>query len=140
MTTALLTGSPFRPGKRSGTDRALLINPETTVTISMKQMTAPELRDRLQAVDSKPCLLDVREAQEYAYCRIEGSLHIPMNDIPARLGELDPDRETVVVCHHGMRSAGVANYLIRQGFRDVANLTGGVEAWAVQVEPDMPRY
>jgi rhodanese-related sulfurtransferase len=82
----------------------------------------------------------VREPQEYAYCRIEGSLHIPMNDIPARLGELDPAREIIVICHHGMRSQSVADYLIRQNFGNVANLRGGIDAWATQADPNMPRY
>ncbi len=106
----------------------------------MKQITAPELHAQLQAADPKPLLLDVREPREYEYCHIEDSLHIPMNDVPARIGELDPARETVVICHHGMRSASVANYLIRQDFQNVINLSGGIDAWASQVEPDMPRY
>jgi rhodanese-related sulfurtransferase len=106
----------------------------------MKQISPLELRSRLDSADAKPVLLDVREPVEYRHCRIEGSLHIPMNDVPARIGELDPQRETVVICHHGMRSASVANYLIRQGFQNVFNLSGGVDAWAIQVAPDMPRY
>jgi rhodanese-related sulfurtransferase len=106
----------------------------------MEQITPTQLRDRLQASDAKPLLLDVREPQEYAHCRIDGSLHIPMNDVPARLAELDPARETVVICHHGMRSRMVGDYLIRQGFRRVINLQGGIDAWALQVEPDLPRY
>lgn len=106
----------------------------------MQQISAPELHARLQNPDARPLLLDVRERQEFAHCHIEGSLHIPMNDVPARIGELDPGRQTVVICHHGMRSASVANYLIRQNFADVINLSGGVEAWAKLVDPDMPRY
>lgn len=106
----------------------------------MKQITAPELHAYLETADPKPILLDVREIQEFAYCHIEGSLHIPMNDIPARIGELDPEREIVCICHHGMRSASVAGYLIRQNFRNVLNLSGGIDAWAVRVDPEMPRY
>jgi rhodanese-related sulfurtransferase len=106
----------------------------------MRQISPSELKNRLAASEPKPLLLDVREPQEYAYCRIEGSLHIPMNEVPARIGELDPDREVVVICHHGVRSANVAAYLIRQDFRNVINLSGGIDAWAVQVDPTMPRY
>lgn len=106
----------------------------------MKQLTAPELHAHLQSTGLKPLLLDVREPQEFAYCHIEGSLHIPMNDVPARIGELDPEREIVCICHHGMRSASVAGFLERQGFRNVVNLSGGIDAWAVRVDPEMPRY
>lgn len=106
----------------------------------MKQLTALELRDRLNQPDGHPVLLDVREPNEYAICHLEGSLHIPMNDIPRRLGELDPDRETVVICHHGVRSANVAGYLLRNDFQNVINLSGGIDAWAVRVDPHMPRY
>lgn len=105
----------------------------------MKQITAPELRARLNAAPA-PVLLDVRELREYEYCHIDGSLHIPMNDIPARINELDPAAEIVVICHHGMRSASVAHYLVRQNFQNISNLVGGVDAWASQVAPDMPRY
>jgi rhodanese-related sulfurtransferase len=106
----------------------------------MKQITAPDLHAYLETADPKPILLDVREPREFEYCHIAGSLHMPMNDVPARIGELTPEREIVCICHHGMRSASVAGFLERQGFRNVVNLTGGVDAWAVQVEPDMPRY
>jgi rhodanese-related sulfurtransferase len=106
----------------------------------MRHISPTELKAYLETADPKPVLLDVREPQEYAYCHIEGSLHIPMNSIPARIGELDPVREIVVICHHGMRSHSAATYLDRQNFRDVVNLRGGVEAWATQVDPDMPRY
>lgn len=107
----------------------------------MRILSPTELKNQLDgAAGLQPLLLDVREAPEVAYCRIQGSLHIPMNEVPARLGELDPERETVVICHHGMRSASVAGYLIRQGFRNVANLAGGIDGWAAQVDPDMPRY
>lgn len=106
----------------------------------MRQIAPVELRDQLETANPKPLLLDVREPQEFAYCRITGSLNIPMNEVPARLGELDPDREIVVICHHGIRSANVAAYLLGQNFAKVSNLSGGIDAWAVQVEPGMPRY
>lgn len=87
-----------------------------------------------------PVLLDVREPHEYAHCRIEGSTHIPMAMVPLRFEELDPAAQTVVICHHGMRSMQVAMFLEQRGFSNVINLAGGVAAWARQVDPDMPQY
>jgi rhodanese-related sulfurtransferase len=107
----------------------------------MQQMTPTELAAWLSDDErDSPVLLDVREPQEFAICRIEGSLHIPMNTVPARLAELDSEREMVVICHHGMRSMQVAMFLQRQGFSKVLNLAGGVAAWAAEVDPAMPRY
>ena len=85
-------------------------------------------------------VLDVREPQEIEIAPFPGAAHIPMGDIPSRLTELDPDRETVVVCHHGVRSAQVAMYLARMGFEHVLNLTGGIDAWSLEVDPAIPRY
>lgn len=106
---------------------------------AMRQITVIELNQRLQQGDS-PLLLDVREPHEFSYCRIEGSINLPMNQVPGRLAELDSQREIVTICHHGMRSAQVANFLIGKGFADVANLSGGVAAWAGLVDPSMPTY
>jgi len=85
-------------------------------------------------------ILDVREPFEIALAPFPGATHIPMGDIPARLTELDPDRETVVVCHHGVRSAQVAMYLAQQGFERVLNLSGGIDAWSEDADPTTPRY
>ena len=63
-----------------------------------------------------------------------------MGDIPSRLTELDPDRETIVVCHHGVRSAQVAMYLSRMGFERTVNLVGGIDAWSEEADPETPRY
>ncbi len=107
----------------------------------MRQITATQLHTQLTAdSDAPPVLLDVREPHEFAYCHIEGSLNLPMNTIPARLAELDPDATLITICHHGMRSAAVADFLIGRGFVNVINLTGGIHAWALEVDPDMPRY
>lgn len=73
-------------------------------------------------------LLDCREPWEWRQAHIPGSLHIPMNETPFRLGELDKNREIVVVCAHGNRSYGVAGYLIQHGFR-ASSLRGGIVAW-----------
>ncbi len=85
-------------------------------------------------------ILDVREPFEIALAPFPGATHIPMGDIPSRLTELDPDRETVVVCHHGVRSAQVAVYLAQMGFERVLNLAGGIDAWSEDADPSTPRY
>jgi rhodanese-related sulfurtransferase len=85
-------------------------------------------------------VLDVREPFEIAIAPFPRASHIAMGEIPARLAELDPDRETVVVCHHGVRSAQVATYLARAGFERVLNLTGGIDAWSLDADPSTPRY
>ncbi|HVM98029.1 MAG TPA: rhodanese-like domain-containing protein [Candidatus Acidoferrales bacterium] len=87
-----------------------------------------------------PILLDVREPEEVELVHITGSLHIPMGEIPGRLHELDPDADIVVYCHHGIRSADVVAFLKRHEFGSVANLSGGIEAWSLQVDRSLPRY
>jgi rhodanese-related sulfurtransferase len=107
----------------------------------MQHITAPELAARLAAEGEKgPLLLDVRENWEFATCQIPGSVQIPMALVPIRISELDDDREIVCICHHGARSMQVAAFLERNGFTDVTNLTGGIHAWAVQVDGAMPTY
>ena len=106
----------------------------------MLEITARELHEYLAITDPPPLLLDVREPQEFVICHIAGSHHIPMNQVPQALDQLDPERETIVICHHGMRSARVANYLEQVGFDKVLNLAGGIHAWACEVDSDMPTY
>ena len=106
----------------------------------MRRLTASEVRDHLQNADPEPLILDVREPWEYAVCRIEGAELIPMRQIPAAVDKLDPGRETVVVCHHGIRSYSVCRFLEQAGFSHVVNLEGGMAAWAREVDPTMPTY
>lgn len=98
------------------------------------------LREWFEQKSERLVVLDVREAHELAICSLPGSLHIPMAQIPGRLDELDKDAEIVVMCHHGMRSLQVANYLTRAGYLKVYNLTGGIHAWANVIEPTMAKY
>ena len=105
----------------------------------MRQLRPTELVMHLQA-GRTPVLLDVREPWEWNVCRLPGAILIPMRDLPARVAELDKDAETVVICHHGVRSYHAARYLETVGFGDVINLSGGVAAWADEVDPAMPRY
>ena len=85
-------------------------------------------------------IIDVREPWEYELCHIEGTLHIPLGQIPARLAELASDRPLIVLCHHGMRSLQVAHYLLSQGYQDVTNLSGGIDAWARDIDPALALY
>ena len=85
-------------------------------------------------------LLDVREPWEHELCHIAGDLHIPMGQIPERLADIPQHRPLIVVCHHGMRSYQVAEFLLARGFADVANLDGGIDAWARAVDPALARY
>ncbi|MBP1207456.1 rhodanese-related sulfurtransferase [Duganella sp. 1411] len=107
----------------------------------MQHITAPELAAWLaDEARPKPVLLDVRENWEFETCRIDGAVQIPMNTIPARIDDLDEDAEIVCICHHGARSLQVAAFLERNGFGKTVNLTGGIHAWALQVDPAMAKY
>lgn len=96
------------------------------------------------ALQSKPgtalTLLDVREPWEYERVHLPNSLHIPMDDLRERLDELHPEQTYVVVCHHGNRSLQVTAFLQTRGFLNVMNLAGGIDAWAANLEPLLPRY
>jgi len=105
----------------------------------MRQLRPAELAAYLQAGHA-PVLLDVREPWEWNLCHLPGAILIPMHELPARLQELDKDAETVLICHHGVRSFHAARYLETLGFGNVVNLSGGVAAWADEVDPAMPRY
>lgn len=85
-------------------------------------------------------LLDVREPFELQAASLPDALHIPMRQIPARAGELDPDADIAVLCHHGGRSEQVARFLAARGFRKVHNVTGGIDAYSQRVDPRVPRY
>ena len=107
----------------------------------MTQITPQLLQQWLSDRARKPpVLLDVREPWEYQTCRIEGSMLTPMRTIPAKVQELDRASDTVLICHHGTRSYQVGLFLERYGFSNLYNLQGGVNAWADQVEPTMPKY
>jgi len=105
----------------------------------MRQFRPAELAAHLQAGHT-PVLLDVREPWEWDLCHLPGAILIPMGELPAQLAKLDKQAETVVICHHGVRSFHAARYLETTGFNDVVNLSGGVAAWADEVDPAMPRY
>lgn len=107
----------------------------------MQQISAEALHQWLNDENrEKPLLLDVREPWEFERCHIAGAELVPMREIPARAAALDADRQTVVICHHGIRSAQVGMFLENNGFANIINLQGGVAAWAERVDPSMARY
>lgn len=87
-------------------------------------------------------LLDCRTPEEHATVRIAGALLIPMQELPARLAEVEAwrDRPVIVHCHHGVRSLRVAHWLRERGFSGARSMRGGIEAWSLEVDPSIPRY
>ena len=87
-----------------------------------------------------PLLVDVREVDEHRVMRVPGSTLLPMSEIPQRFAELPSDRPLLLLCAAGRRSMAVAEFLARNGYRDLANVEGGIAAWAEQVDPSVPKY
>lgn len=106
----------------------------------VEELAVEEVARRLRTRPDRLLLLDVREPYERDLAVIEPSLHIPMGEVPHRAAEIPRDREIVVYCHSGARSAMVAGYLKSRGFPSVANLAGGIDAWSVRVDPKVLRY
>jgi len=104
-----------------------------------QQMGPVEVKERIDRGDGW-VLLDVRTPQEVAICALEGAVHIPLQDLPRRIGELDSESTIVAYCHTGVRSARAQGFLRNHGFPRVVNLRGGIEAWSLEVDPAMPRY
>lgn len=107
----------------------------------MENISAEMLKEWLDdPARPHPLLLDVREPWEFEICHIEGARLMPMQSVPYQANELQPDAEIVVICHHGVRSRHVGVFLERNGFTRIYNLSGGVDAWANQVDHSMPLY
>ena len=104
----------------------------------MRKFSAIELHEYLK--HNQPLLLDVREQWEFDYCKIEGSILIPMGELPANLSRLDADTDIIMICHHGIRSRQMGYYMEQAGFKNITNLEGGVEQWAEDVDKTMKRY
>lgn len=105
----------------------------------MRHLSASGLATLLKE-GKQPVLLDVREAWEVRLAPFPGATWIPMGQIADRLPELNRMAETVVICHHGVRSWRVAKLLENSGFTDIINLTGGIDAWTKEVDPTLPLY
>ena len=105
----------------------------------IREMTPTEFKARADAGEDL-LLLDVREDWELGIARLDHAVHMPMGQVPDRLAELECDREIVVACRSGGRSAQVARFLVQQGFTRVWNLAGGVLAWSEEVDPSITPY
>jgi len=106
----------------------------------VRSLSVSQLKARLEADSDAPLVLDVREPWEVAVCRIEPAAFMPMREIAARYTELDGGREIAVLCHHGVRSRFVTSFLEKQGFDRVYNVDGGIDAWAREIDAEMPTY
>ena len=106
----------------------------------IEEISATELKRRMDAGDDIQ-LIDVRQPDENAFARIEGSRLIPLGDVIKRMGEIDDTRETVIHCKMGMRSAKAIEMLTQAGFTgELKNLRGGITAWSNEVDPKVPKY
>ena len=111
----------------------------------MQELSAQQLQTYLEEClldteKQQPLLLDVRQPWEFDVCKIDNSILVPMSQIPGGIDSLDTDRETVVICHHGIRSRSVGQYLEKAGFKNIINLSGGVAQWAKTVDNQMSTY
>ena len=108
------------------------------------QVRPSELSTWIQSHGADAVVLDVREPAEVRAASVKPDgfelVHIPMNEIPGRLGQLDPGRAVACLCHHGARSMRVAMFLQANGFDTVANIAGGIDAWSAELDPSVPRY
>jgi rhodanese-related sulfurtransferase len=111
---------------------------------NLLEITVEALAQRIAEADTPLQLIDVREPQEIAIAALPGFQVFPLSQSAAWMGtlptQLDPHGETYVMCHHGMRSAQMCQWLVQQGFTNVKNITGGIDAYALIVDPSVPRY
>ena len=106
----------------------------------MEYEITPKDVKRLSEAGEAFTFLDCREPWEYQTAHIEGTKHIPIPDLPARIQELDPDEHIVVICHHGVRSMNVTAWLRQQGFEKAQSMSGGIDRWSKVVDPKVPTY
>ena len=106
----------------------------------MRELTSCECKAYLEQATDQPLLLDVREPWEYQIVNLENSRLIPMRSIPQQAKTLDPEQETIVICHHGIRSRQVARFLEGIGFTNLINLRGGMYAWARDTDTQLATY
>ncbi|WP_085621029.1 rhodanese-like domain-containing protein [Thalassospira alkalitolerans] len=105
----------------------------------VRDLRCSELSASLEAADPI-ALVDVREDWEVEICAIDGAHHIPLGDLMGRVGELDPESPVALLCHHGVRSRHAAIMLEDRGFKHVFNVAGGIDVWALEIDPEMIRY
>jgi rhodanese-related sulfurtransferase len=107
--------------------------------MEFKTITPSRLSERMRG-EEPPLVIDVREPEEYELARVEGTRLLPLSLFNEWAPSLDRERETVFMCHHGIRSAQVCAFLSRQGFEKIHNLAGGIDRWSADVDPAVPRY
>ena len=100
-------------------------------------MKVHQLKIELETAET--IILDIREDEEISICSIKGSIHIPMNEIPKKLNLISDKKKIAVICHTGVRSSYVTTYLKEKGF-NAHNVEGGINKWALDIEPTMKRY
>jgi adenylyltransferase/sulfurtransferase len=106
----------------------------------IEEITPKELKERMDAGENVQ-LIDVRQPEEYAFAKIEGSKLIPLGELPSRVSELDPTREVIFQCKSGVRSARAVEFVQQTGYHGTAkNLRGGITAWSNEVDPKVPKY
>jgi adenylyltransferase/sulfurtransferase len=137
--TQLIDYEEFCGLKRPATNGARQAPDDDEWEDGVREMSVTELAAKLKSGEEFE-LIDVREPYEHAIARIPRARLIPMRSLAASVGSLDPRREVVLLCHHGMRSAAAADFLHEQGFQRVWNLTGGIDAWSEEVDPGVKRY
>lgn len=104
------------------------------------EVSVTEAQALAQAASNPALILDVREPHELAICQVPGAQVIPMRKIAASLDAIPRDRHVLVLCHHGVRSMAVTQFLRAQGYPAVSNIAGGINAWADELDPAMARY
>lgn len=113
-------------------------------SLPFSHISVEELAQRLSSGDENMQLVDVREPQEIAIAKIEGFTNFPLSEFSewseTIFGQLDPEVETLVLCHHGIRSAQMCNWLTAQGFTNVKNISGGIDAYSKKVDSKVPLY
>jgi rhodanese-related sulfurtransferase len=108
--------------------------------VPLPEISVAELKQRLDG-ETPPRLIDVREADEWEVARISGAELLPLSQWPAITAQLsDPDEAIYVLCHHGGRSARATDFLLRNGFTNVTNVAGGIDAWSCEIDPAIARY
>jgi adenylyltransferase/sulfurtransferase len=111
--------------------------PTTDTPLEVSVAEAKRLSD---TAPERTLIIDVREPHELAICRLSHAEHIPIREIPERASTLPRDKHLLILCHSGGRSRRVTDFLRAQGLTSVSNIAGGIDAWAREIAPDMPRY
>lgn len=133
------TKSPDRASDATQVSPATASRAEATLPEVAPEVDVAIVAARLRA-DDQIVLLDVREPWEFELAQLPNAKLVPLSTIPDAVGELDPEAEYIVYCHHGMRSAMAANWLKSRGYSRVSNMTGGIDAWSVVVDRAVPQY